>query len=336
MIYGGVELYNVHELLDDESGEAKGFTRIPNDLRLKLNESAGRNALQTTGCEVRFSLKSDSAKIVLQSTERSSIVEVYQGCFFMAWHTVGLEPTEIPVQLPERIDELDRLTQEHGLPFDARLIRVALPWRPPAKLIAIEGSFDLPRPEQTPATRYLAYGSSITHGNSAIRPTGCWARRTAQNLGVDLINLGFGGGAHLEREMADYIAGRSDWDFATLEMGINIIGSIDEDEFARRVDYFVTTIAQAHPDKWIFCIDLFTCRYDFEGRDLRPSDKIVAFRGIVGDKVAQLNLPKLVHVSGSDILTSVDGLTADLVHPSPHGMEEMATNMTRLIGSRIG
>lgn len=326
MIYKGVELYNVQDLLEDEHGHGRAFTRIPNSLRMKINDSARLRALETAGCEIRFNLKSNSATISLESQECPSIVEVYQGCFLVAWHIIATEPTEISVGLPPETEQRERLTKEKGLPFDANLTRILLPWRPAPRLIDIEGEFDPPRPEQTPSMKYLSYGSSITHGSSAIRPTGSYAERTAQLLGVDLINLGFGGGAHLEPEMADYIAGRTDWDIATLEMGINVISSIEKDEFAKRVDYFVTTIAQSHPEKWIFCIDLFTCRWDFD-----DSQKILAFRNVVREKVEKLNMPRLVYISGADILRSVSGLTWDLVHPSPYGMEEMAANLSRRI-----
>lgn len=331
MIYRNVEIYNVHELLESEDGQGSVFTRIPNDLRLKLNDSAKVSALQTAGCEFRFNLKSDMAKVVLKSTAEPSIVEVYQGCFAKTvWYIVGPEPTEIPVAIPENIEVLKRLTRENQLPFDAGLTRVMLPWNPAARLIDIEGDFELPRPEQTPPRKCLCYGSSITHGFRTIRPTGSYAQRMTQFLGVDLINLGFGGGAHLEREMAEYVAGRTNWDFATLEMGINLIGGIDVEEFARRVDVFLTTIAQSHPDNWVLCMDLFTCRWDVSG-----DSKVGAFRKVVRDKIKQLHMPKLVYVPGYEILTSVSGLTIDLVHPSPQGMEEMAVNLSRLIRGKM-
>ena len=44
--------------------------------------------------------------------------------------------------------------------------------------------------------------------------------------------------------MADYIAGRDDWDFATLEMGINMIGDFDVEEFRSRVEYFIPKIGK--------------------------------------------------------------------------------------------
>lgn len=358
MIYANAELHNVHELLsgsgpemlspaadgwlrglaDDGSAawaaaDAEGLwlARIPNDLRLKLNPAAQVNALQATGCEVRFNLGGGRARLVLKSMHQPSLVEVYQGCFLCSWHTVGVEATEITIRHPANVGRLAELSRRRGLPFDAVLTRVVLPWQPPARLIALEGDLAPPRPEQTPPRRHLAYGSSITHGASSIRPTGTYAHRTAQLLGMDLMNLGFGGGAHLEREIADHIAGRADWDIATLELGINLLGGIGADEFARRVDYFVGTIAEAHPDKWVFCIDVFTCARDYEG-----DGKIAEFRGAVREKVRRMGLPRLIHAPGDELLTSPAGLTADLVHPSPFGMEEIAANLAALIRRKMG
>jgi lysophospholipase L1-like esterase len=284
------------------------------------------NALQGTGSEVRLNLKQGKAKVVLRTSGGPGVVEIYQGSFLVGWDLVGPEGREIVVSPPGGLDELRRLTEERHLPFDAGLSRVMLPWRPPSQIVAIEGDIEPGRPEQAPARRYLAYGSSITHGSVSVRPSGMWAHRASQLLGADLINLGFGGGAHLEGGMADYIAARDDWHFATLEMGINLIGQIDAEEFRRRVDYFVETVARAHREEWVFCIDLFTC-----GRDYARDAKVAAFREIVRHKVRSLNLPRLVHLPGTDILTSPQGLTVDLVHPSPYGMEEMGRNVARLI-----
>jgi len=324
---GQAELHNVHELLDDPDGTGSICCRVPNDLRVTLNESAKNNALQASGCEVRFNLEGPKAVITLQSPEGPTLAEVYHGDFFSALYIVDGTPTRITVERPESEPVMRRVTPTNAR-FDTGLTRVVLPWRPSVRLISIEGETSLPRPGQTPATRYLAYGSSITHGSTAVRPTGTYPSRTAELLGIDLFNLGFGGGAHMEAGMADYIAGRNDWDIATLEMGINVVQSFEVDEFHRRVEYFVTTIADAHPDDWIFCIDIFPCLYDFMG-----VEKCEIFRSIVADRVKQLDRPKLMHVPGDAMLTSNLGLTTDLVHPAPGGFEEMARNLAEIIRS---
>lgn len=357
MIYRNAELHNVHELLTgdgvsviteptlqamrEQGGDpdaawgaqddrGQWFSRIPNELRLTLNIQAQVNALQSTGAELRFNLTGEEARLTLKCHSAPVVVEVYQGSFFVGWYVVGRQPTDIVVRLPERIQLLEQLSREHERPFDALLTRVLLPWRPPARLLDFQAECEPPRPGQTPAKRYLAYGSSITHGNASVRPSAMYAHRTAQLLGVDLINLGFGGGAHLEPQMADYIANREDWDFASLELGINLLRRIEPDEFARRVDYFVERIASTHRDQWIFCLDLFTVE-----EDLVHDDRADTFRRIVREKVESLGLPRLVHVPGPEMLTSVHGLAVDLVHPSPFGMEEIAHNLAALMQAVI-
>jgi lysophospholipase L1-like esterase len=204
-----------------------------------------------------------------------------------------------------------------------------LPWRPPVRLLGIEGECRPPEPGMAPARRWLAYGSSITHGNQCIHPSGSYAMRAAQRAGADLINMGFGGGAHLEPEMADYIASRDDWDLATLEMGINILG-LGVAEFAHRVEYFINTIAAAHPSKPVFGIDIFTSNEDFSG-----TGNTAAFRRTVRRLVRESGKANLFYLSGRHLLTTADGLTSDLVHPSPHGMEEIAERLARAVSGRL-
>ena len=325
MFYKNVELYNVAEI----NGENL-LTRIPDELRVSLNESAKSAALSAAGCEIRFNLKSETGKIILKTEPDSyfSLAEVYQGVFKVSSSIINAEPTEIPISLPQNIDLLDKITKEKKFPFDAYLTRVILPHLAPIKIVKIEGDFALPTKGQTPQTGYIAYGSSITHGSAAVRPTGTYAMRTAQLLGVDLINLGFGGGAHCESQMADYIAERNDWDFATLELGINMIANFEIKEFKKRVEYFIQKIATAHPEQWIFCIDLFTFSADFDPVSTKQDE----FRKIVKEAVEKLKMPKVIHLDGRDILKNPSGLMAeDLVHPSPEGMEEMARNLVKYI-----
>jgi len=355
MLDRGVELYNVAETLAgdarqvldaqalahleanspldyagylQEPAEGLWLTRVPDGLRRRLNVSAYLNALQATGCEIRFNLLGGEAVITLQNTLRPAIVEVYQGAFLASWQVVDTVPTTLRIAPPGNLPLLEQITKTSRLPYDARLTRVLLPWRPPVRLISIEGHCEPPRPEQAPARRLLCYGSSITHGNTSVRPSATYASRLAQRLKADLVNLGFGGGAHLEPEMADYIASRDDWDAATLEMGINMLASFSVEEFAARVEYFVSTVAQK--GKPIFCIDLYTCQWDAE-TGTEAADKLAAFRKVVSQAVARLNKPHVVHVAGRRMLPSLGYLTTDLVHPSPAGMEEIAANLAQTI-----
>jgi lysophospholipase L1-like esterase len=335
MIYENVELYNVAELIAPEEGPGALISRIPDDIRTTLNESAKNNALCASGCEVRFNLEGAEAKIVLKSDGECPVpAEILQGSFPVSWHRVGTEPTEITVSHPANLDLLDRLAKEKGLPFDSRLTRVILPHVPNIRLVGVEGETSPPRDGQTPGLKCLCYGSSITHGACATRPTGTYAARTAQLLGADLINLGFGGGAHCESQIADYIAGRTDWDLATLEMGINMYapGRFEIDEFQSRVEYLVEKVARSDPDKWVFCMDMFTFYADYDPGSRRQR----AFRKIVKRATQRPQLPRAVYVDGRRLLRLPSGLTFDLVHPAPAGMEEIAQNLSRVIRGKVG
>ena len=330
MVYIGVWLHNVAELLEAEDGVM--LTRVPDRLRMAVNPGVQSLALHGTGVEIRFNLKSKEARIILKSKEeRTSIGEVYQGNFLFSTYLINNRNSEVIISLPGNIEKLKEVSQKEGHPFNAGLTRVILPYRATCVIVDIEGEFELPRKEQLPAKSYLAYGSSITHGATATRPTGTYAMRTAHLLGVDLINLGFCGSALCEKEMADYIAGRNDWDFASLEMGINMIGGFDVSEFRKRVEYFVPAIAKAHPDKDIFCIDMFTFYMDMEKEERRHK----LFRKVVRDVVKEVNSDKVIHIDGRKLLRNWSGLCTDLVHPSPSGMEEIAGNLAGIMSKKV-
>ncbi len=328
MIYKNIEFHNVEEIFEREDGLQ--LSRIPENLREKLNENAKTRALMAAGCELRFNLKSEKAEITLKKIEsvytEDGICEVYFGDFFNSWFYINENPKKIEIIYPPNIEKLEKLRKEKNLPFDPKLVRIILPHRVELRILEIEGDFEPPSKNQIPEIKYLAYGSSITHGASSIKPTGTYPMRTAQLLGVDLINLGFGGGAHLEKEIADYIAERKDWDFGTFELGVNMVINFETKEFEKRVDYFVEKIVNKNPDKYLFFIDIFPFYMDFDNEEKQKK-----FREIVKNKVKEIGKENVIHISGFDILKSEKGLTTDLVHPSPFGMEEMAFNLSCFI-----
>ena len=315
------------------------MSRVPDAVRLKLNPAAQKTALNGSGVEIRFNLAGDSACLTLRRAPDEGIPTVGIGA---EWYgdfpapdgetpvLIHDNPTTITITKPGNLERLIEIANENNLPFHPSLVRIRLPYDYQNRLWSIEGDVTPPLPSQVPTRRFLAYGSSITHGGDAVRPSGSYIMRTAQHLDGDVINLGFAGSAHLEPEMADYIAARGDWEFATLELGINVIGSWSVEQFAEKVDYFVTRIARTNPDKWVFCTDIFTCSMDFV-----KDPKVEEFRRVVRTQVERLNLSKLRYISGQQLLTSAGGLTADLVHPSAAGAEQIALNLSAFIRKHL-
>jgi lysophospholipase L1-like esterase len=336
MLYKNAELYNIRAI---QPLPQDGFrlSRVPEDVRQVLNEGAQNTAFNTCGCEIRFNLRSGAAKVTLRRTARgevpvdpSGVAEVWFGPFEGDWticpRAIGPEPTTLTISYPGNLADLQRYAAEAGLPYDPALVRVILPYDWPTELVDIEGDIEPPRPGQFPERRILMYGSSITHGGGAVRPTESYAMLTAAQLGCDLVNLGFAGSAHMEKDLARFIADEVDWDLATLEMGINVLGAWPVEKFRERVQDFVGEIAAKHPDRPVFCIDLFTCVHDFTHNPL-----IEAYRAAVRETVEAIHMPKLVYINGRTLLTRLSGLTADLVHPSSEGMQEIASRLVSVL-----
>lgn len=339
MLVKQFELHNVEALESIEDDKGMKLSRVPEAVRSALNETAQWTAFNGCGTEIRFNLHSENARAVLRKLPNSAIslygiAEVYhggfQGSYDLCPQHIGMSDSEIVVHASPQLSELKKLTKRFDIPYDPSLIRILLPYDCPTVFVSLEGDISPPRPEQAPARRILSYGSSITHGGGSVAPSESYAMNTARLLKMDLINLGFAGSAQMEPAMADYIASRNDWEIATLEMGINVIGTWSPEIFAERIDYFVETVAHAHPNRWIFCIDMFTNLHD-----LVSPQKAACFRGIVRDKVAALRMPRVVYLDGTKLLPGYLGLSADLVHPSPFGMLEISHQLSREIQSQI-
>jgi hypothetical protein len=107
---------------------------------------------------------------------------------------------------------------------------------------------------------WLHYGSSISQGSNALEPTGTWAAVAALSAGVELTNLGFGGGAMLDgfvaRAMRDTPA-----DAISLKVGINIVNSdaMRLRAFTPAVHAFLDTIRDGHPDTPILVVSPLFC-----------------------------------------------------------------------------
>jgi len=328
MIYQGVELHNVAEVYPSTHLPGVTLSRVPESVRLQLSERGQVQTFNTCGCEVRFNLDSERASLVLQREVDHAlqnpygILEVYHGCFPADWVTsprsVGPQPGRVFVRRPANLEQLIALTEQQGLPFDPRLVRVILPYDGPTRLLEIEGEVSPPRPEQLPTRRLLAYGSSITHGGSAVRPTESYAMHLARLLRCDLRNFGFSGSAELEVPLAQHMAGL-EWDVATLELGINVIGVWSLERFEAAVTAFLSAFSAGQGPRWVYCTDLFSCYRDLEG-----DPEIGRFREAVRRSVERVNHPRLVHFPGAQMLDPATGLTTDLVHPSSEGMAQIA------------
>jgi len=331
MKYGNIELHNVCGILEDDGKPGFGISRLPLEILPEINQGAARMALHGSGCEIRGMLpEGGEARVILQAMDSNTtppVVTVYHGCFCGQSVIAGREPTEIVIKQPDLLAMMSKASRAAGHPFDPRLVRVRLPPIHPVRILSINGDLTYPEAGTTPSRTLLCYGSSITHGACAIAPEGTYAAQCARRLGADLINLGFGGAAQMDRAIADHIAARQDWDLATFEMGINVLGW-PVDRFRQAVETFVSIVAAARPDTFIGCIDMFTYTGDF----IENAPKAGPFRRAVAEVVEHLASPSVRHIDGRTLLADPAGLRTDMVHPGDIGMQEMGQNLADFIG----
>ncbi|GAB3000439.1 SGNH/GDSL hydrolase family protein [Streptomyces pseudoechinosporeus] len=107
---------------------------------------------------------------------------------------------------------------------------------------------------------WLHHGSSISHGSDAASPTTTWPALAASLGGVELINLGLGGGALLDPFTARAIRD-TPADLISLKLGINLVNLdlMRLRAFTPAVHGFLDTIREGHPTAPLLVVSPILC-----------------------------------------------------------------------------
>lgn len=195
----------------------EGYARLPEGVRSRLSGALRRLAVQTAGGRVRFTTdaKQIRIEILLDDTNikthmtpfNKAGAELYAG----AERVLNLRPRAVGVVPYERLDgyALDPVidyTIER--PGKNELYTLYLPTFTGVQSVYISLPGDAAVAE-APAMGdpVVFYGSSITQGACACRPSTTYPARVAAALHCDFVNLGFAGNALGDLPIAEYIAG---------------------------------------------------------------------------------------------------------------------------------
>ncbi len=189
--------------------------------------------------------------------------------------------------------------------------------------VGVEGEVEPPEKEAVPGKTYLAYGSSITHGSLGLASPFSYVFRISQLLHCDYINMGYAGMARLEEQMAEYLCARKDWDFATLELGINMLSEeFSVELFESRVKRFVEIMAA--DGRPVFVTDIY-------GFNDKWQEKAAIYREIVRKYASD----KLIYVNGLDLLNHPAFVSQDMVHPTAEGQLQIADKWCEIIKKKL-
>lgn len=320
-----VALHNVAELAvaDWDSG-GLALHRVPRAVRRRLNVGARERYRHPSGAELRVVPTGEDPVDVTLSAARPTTVHPFWGPFQPeAPVELGPEPTTLSFSVPDRVAQL-RDAVETG-PFDPHVCRLRFDGWEPVAVHGVSGPRRPPTDEEVPATRYLAYGTSITEGASASARHLTYVARTARALGVDALNLGTSGTAYCEPAIAEYVAQRDDWDVATLALSVNMANrGFTVEQFADRAAALCDRVAGADPSRPVLAVTLYPYHADAVAGD--DADRAAAYRGALREAVADSSHDNLHLVEGPDLLDAT-GLTTDLLHPGDAGMAAIADGL---------
>lgn len=327
MDHQNIRFHNVEELEPVEGGWL--LRRVGAAARARISPGVQENCF-ATGIELRFTMPDGAVDLLLKTIPQAeaATAHIFFGSFQGGWEysskNIGADVTRIHIEYPAKLATLRRITAEKQLAFAPEVVRVVLPYVP-VIFAGVEGRTALPAADQLPQKTYLAYGSSITHGSLSLIQPDCYVFRNAQALGVDYLNLGFAGNALMEEEMANYLVSRRDWDFASVEMGINTTERVKEfplEVFEERIDRFTAVLARDP------CPVFATSFFGYLDEDTDRTDKM---RRIVRRYAAE----RLIFTDGLQLLDDETLISADGTHPDARGQEQIAARWSRIMAETL-
>lgn len=309
---------------------------------LELDVSVVRLAMRHVGrpaSPARFVAEVGGAERVVEVADTAVVVETADGRLergpsLRSTVRIDLGATE------HARDVVVWLPQDAGVMFhDLRATRAGSPAR-----VSAAGP--------TGRRRWLHHGSSISHGGSAALPTGTWPVRAARELGVDVVNLGFGGNAMLDPMTARGIAA-AEADVITLKIGINIVAAdaMRRRTFVPALHGFLDLVREGHPATPLVVISAIGCpaledapgpiRAGADGRivavprPVAPGDGSLTLAGsrrLLADAVAdRADDGMLFFTDGAELLRPAeDRLLPDGLHPDDEGFALIASRFSAL------
>lgn len=338
MIYNNVEIFNVEKLRKTPDGSGVILERFPPDVTEMLKGRGSFISRSNTGCEIRFLTTATTVWITMEAMVSDASLTVFLGDFVYQKLTLK-EGKKTTIQLTQN-ECFNNVGKEfmQSIPhrFNHNVWRIYIGNENSHCVFyeanGLDGVVRPPFKNEIPKKRWLAYGSSITHGCWTDDTSNSYINQAARLLGVDVLCKGMSGSCQCEKEMANYLA-NAKWDFITLELGVNMYGFKTKD-FKKRVEYLIETVHEAQPDKKVFVITPFA-NYNSFGPDKDLVEKHKDYVDILRDIVEKLHAENVAVINGDDILDSYTYFCYDLVHPSEFGHARMGENLYKILKDQI-
>ena len=326
--------------------------RMPKAWRDKIPERSAERALATAGVALR--LRTDSARIVIRLTfvdvpeavnaspeslwerARPPYFDVYRDGNFLANVSAKIAYYQQDVTVFQNPNEPKKLSDFSILfPHYYRNAEVIVGG------IGIDKDAQILPTEAHKVPVVLFHGDSITHGHGVTSPRETYVWQTCEMVGCEPLNLGFGGSAWTDISVAQYIAGRNDWDFLILMLGTNSFGGNDSSgkpetlaQYRAKYGAFLDTVRAAFPTKPILSITPILTHQDIiqqrnKNGDL-PQDYRNAIRQLIDER--RQKDPALYFLDGRSLVNDpLYLMVIDQVHPNEAGSLKMAEGISAVL-----
>lgn len=336
MLYQNVELHNVAELVPQDGGVR--LFRFPSAAVTTVNKMMGATrGRSATGCEIRFVTDANTVWVTMEAMAHDVALTVLRGDLVYQKLTLRAGGRQvIEIARPGQIDDVGDafFADGEGERFSPQVWRIYISSEAAHCIFYSVEGLDAPvRPphdREVPGRRFIAYGSSITHGCWTIDTLNSYPQIAARELGVDVLCKGMAGSCQCEKAISDYLA-REECDFATLELGVNMY-HLDTPEFESRVRYLLTEMRRVQPARPFFVITPFVSRYS-DGPKQTDRQKHAAFVDILHRLTAKIAPDTAEVIDGTAVLDRRQGLCYDCLHPSEYGHMRMGVNLARMLSA---
>jgi hypothetical protein len=330
MYHDSLEFHNTVDLPPAPGGGLQ-IARFPSAIWDQAEAPMGARTIRlAVGSEIRFVTDQTKIRLYLRSLSGQASLVHLLGNQILHYETLPANGIQcLDIEIPPLKEEVEADALRCG-GFAPQVYRVACLSATLAYhgMEAMGGNVRPPVPDELPRRRWLAYGSSITMAGGTFHN---YVNACAQTLEVDAYNLGMGGSCWVEPAIADFIAGRKDWDYASFELGVNMRRAPrDNVRFAEKVDYLLDTVSTAHPDKPLFFVTQFRNAEHHVAADHEIRQDQLEKDGILR-RAAARHPGQVTLIEGSDIAPDFRGFKTDLLHPEPYACVRMGLRLAEVM-----
>lgn len=181
-------------------------------------------------------------------------------------------------------------------------------------------------PLQENKKKIMMYGTSILHGACASRPGMSYSNILSRRLNVEILNYGFNGNAHNEKEIAQ-ILGKRNVDLFIIDSEANAY----DDSILERLELFIKTFKQYQPHTKIIITNRIPYFKDHLEKERQlKREKYDAYFNYLKDTIKDLIFVDVYQELCDDLEITGDGL-----HPNDYGMVKMANIFEKIIKTHL-